>query len=292
MNTLILNTIETTSIVEKPKTRMEKLEEALLSQTQAHSSRSEKYSVVSTGQIIQQFAEVGFEKVGTLKMERSTAKYFGFGTHLACLQNPSISFENEELDNELIPQLYIKNSYHGRKKWEMHFGLYRTFCLNGLILGNQFKLMKRKHIGLSKDEITQLVENMKDVMKNEVAPYILKLKARILTKEEQREFAKAVLDERYRNHEGYQGGDYEKLLEVNREADEGDSAWVVLQRVQENLGLNFGEEPIEMKCAFKAKDKEGNEVIKEKKLRKLKSIDEVTHLNQYVFDRISNYLVA
>lgn len=287
MNSLLIAKVEEPTLKEKSKNS---LNELLLAQTSAHSSRTDKYSVVTSGDIVAQFLEAGFTgKV--VAMEKSTRKYFGFGTHLICLENPSLTLGNAELDKELRPQLYIKNSYHGRTRFELHYGLFRTFCLNGLILGNKFKVKKAKHIWLTKDDVNQMVKDMQEVMTKEVVPYILKLKERKLTDAEQIEFAKAALAERLRDNPNFIQGEAQLLLTVNRPEDAGNSAWEVLQRVQENLGLNFGSEPIELSYEYKAKDKDDNDVIKERNISVLKNIQKVTYLNQFLFDRVSDYLV-
>jgi hypothetical protein len=263
----------------------------VLAQTKAHNSRSEKYSVVSSKDLIDQLEEAGFtcQKVAE---ERNTQKYKGFGTHLIRCVHPEITMGNDILNRELTPQIYIKNSYHGRTRFEVHLGLFRTFCLNGLILGDKFKTIKLKHIGLSKDEVTELIADMSRIYKDEVAPFVLSLKETVLTQKEQEQFAKTMLQERMRSNINFISGEHLNLLTINRDEDKESTAWEVFQRVQENMGLNFGTKPVELVYQYNSKDKDGNAVIKDRKLSKLTNIKEVTYLNKLAFDMITEYLPA
>jgi len=278
-NTIVINS----NLEDAPKCR------DVLAQTKAHSSRTDKYSVVSSGDLIKQLEEAGFicKKVAE---ERNTLKFKGFGTHLIRCTHPNIKMGVAELETELTPQIYIKNSYHGRTKLEIHLGLFRMFCLNGLVLGDKFKTVKLIHKGLDKEEITALISDLVRIYKEEVSPYVLTLKNTIMTAEQQNEFAKIMLAERLRSNGNFISGDHELLLTVNRPEDSANTAWEVFQRVQENLGLNFGTHPIDgLMYSFNGEDKDGNLVIKERKVSKLSNIKEVTYLNRYAFDTITSY---
>lgn len=263
----------------------------VITQRKAHPIRSEKYSVVTTEDIIKQLMEEAglvWEKVAE---ENNTSKYKGFGTHLVRCTHPDFSLGRDDLNRELIPQLYIKNSYHGRTKFEMHVGLFRVFCMNGLILGNKFQTIKIKHIGLTVDEIRSEVEKMKEIFTGEVAPFILSLKEKKLTDAQQLEFAEAALRERVRLNANFiRGVNTQDLLTSVRSEDEGAALWEVLQRVQDNLGLNFRSSPVEIRYEYMAKDKDENDVIKERKVSKLKNIQEVTYMNKFLFDLATKYL--
>jgi hypothetical protein len=274
----------------------EKLEVAtVLNQTQRHPIRSPKYSVVTTGNVLEQLMEetgLTWEKVAE-ENNRETSGFKGFGTHLIRCTIPGFSLGQDDLNKELIPQLYIKNSYHGRTKFEMHIGLFRVFCMNGLILGNRFYTKKIKHIGLTAAEVQAEVEKVKEIFTGEIAPFILALKETKLTEEQQLEFAEAALKERVRSNENFiRGVNTKDLLTSVRVEDDGAAIWEVLQRVQDNLELNFRVNPdIEIRYEYLAEDKHKNKVIKERKVSRLKNIQEVTYMNQYLFDLAKEFLV-
>lgn len=262
----------------------------VLNQTQAHPIRSEKYSVVTTNNVIGQLEETGltWKKVAE---ENNTPKYKGFGTHLIRCTHPGFSFGKDNLDEKFQPQLYIKNSYHGRTCFELHLGIFDAFTMKGFILGNRFKLTKIKHIGLSKEEVEAVVEQMKDLFVGEVAPYLQSLHETKIGESEQKKFAQAILRERVRLNPNFIKGEHEKLLAgLKVDADGKASLWEVLDTVKDNCGLEFRSTPSDIRYEYTGKDKDGNDVLKERKISKLKNIQEVTYMNKFLFDKISEYL--
>lgn len=261
---------------------------SVLTQSHKHPSRSEKYFVVETGKVIEAMEKEGFtwEKVAE---ERSRGSYKGFGTHLVCFQHPDLVF-GDDLDLEISPRLYFKNSYHGRSKCHFDFGLIRFYCMNGLIMGNRFKSINFRHIGDKSDELKTAIDEMKRVYKEQIGPFIKALMTTTISESQAMEFAELALAERMRSNPTFLKGDHLKLLEATRPGDKGMSLWLVLQRIQENLGLNFRGSPVDLYYSYSAEDKEGNPIEKERKLKKLKNIKEVTYLNKWLFDEVSKYL--
>lgn len=262
----------------------------VINQTQKHPIRTDKYSVVTTQNVLSQLEETGltWKKVAE---ENNTPKYKGFGTHLIRCSHPTFTLGKDEKNKDLVPQLYIKNSYHGRTCFELHLGIFDAFTMKGFILGHRFETVKIKHIGLSKEEVEGVVEMMKDRFVGEVAPFILSLKETKVGQKEQIKFAEAVLRERVRTNANFTKGEHEKLLGGLKVDTEGKaSLWNVMEVVKDNCGLEFRSTPADIRYEFVGKDKDGNDVLKERKISKLKNIQEVTYLNKFLFDKISEYL--
>lgn len=262
----------------------------VINQTKAHPIRTDKYSVVTTQNILSQLEESGLTWTKVAE-ERNTPKYKGFGTHLIRCTHPSFSLGKDENMKELIPQLYIKNSYHGRTCLELHLGLFDVFTMKGFILGNRFAVVKVKHIGLTKSEVEELVNEMEDKFVGEVAPFILSLKETKVGKREQIQVAEAILKERVRTNPNFLKGEHEKLLGgLPVDASGQASLWNLMETVKDNCGLEFRSKPAVIRYEITGKDKDGNEVLKERKLSKLTNIQSVTYMNKYLFDLISSYL--
>jgi len=257
----------------------------ILTQTLAHPSRSSKYSVVTSMNVIKMFEDAGFIWK-LVRQENCRKHYAGFGTHLIALEHPDIRFEDKELDKEIIPRLFFLNSYHGRTPLKLDLGIFRTYCENGLFIGAMLETFSKKHIGITQESIPQVVLEMKKVFSEKVVPLVGSLMENELSESTQLEFAKAALAERLRSNEAYIGGQYEKLLISHRDEDKGNSTWRVLNRVQENLGLNFRGSPVEVMYSYTAKDENGQSLVKERKVSKISNIQEVTHLNKYLFEKV------
>lgn len=263
----------------------------VINQTKAHANRTDKYSVVTTKDILEQLLEDAGLVWTKVAEENNTPKYKGYGTHLVRCTHPEFSLGKDDLERDLIPQLYIKNSYHGRTCFELHVGIFNVFQMKGFILGNRFEVIKIKHIGLTKEDVSEVVNQMRDVFIGEVAPFILSLKKTRVGEKQQLAFAEAILRERARLIPHFIKGEHQKLLEgLKKDAAGTSSLWDLLVVVKDNCGLEFRSIPADIKYEFTGKDKDGNDVLKERKISKLKNIQEVTYLNKFLFDKITEYL--
>jgi hypothetical protein len=276
--TLATNT-ESTEISDVPN---------ILTQDKAHPARSPRYSLIKTIDVLKSFQESGFN-YSLISQERCRNGRAGFGTHLVALEHPEIGFRDRELDKEIKPRLYLKNSYHGGSRFMLDLGIFRMYCQNGLFVGLLLESFRKKHIGLDSSNIKQAVVDMKRALNETLIPMVHGLMETEMSEGAQVMFAKAALAERLRDNEDYIDGEFEKLLVVHRPEDKGNSAWKVLNRVQENLGLNFRNAPVDVKYRYMAKDKDGNNQVKERKVAKIGRIDEVTHINKALFDKIGVY---
>jgi hypothetical protein len=259
--TLATNT-ESTEISDVPN---------ILTQDKAHPARSPRYSLIKTIDVLKSFQESGFN-YSLISQERCRNGRAGFGTHLVALEHPEIGFRDRELDKEIKPRLYLKNSYHGGSRFMLDLGIFRMYCQNGLFVGLLLESFRKKHIGLDSSNIKQAVVDMKRALNETLIPMVHGLMETEMSEGAQVMFAKAALAERLRDNE-----------------DKGNSAWKVLNRVQENLGLNFRNAPVDVKYRYMAKDKDGNNQVKERKVAKIGRIDEVTHINKALFDKIGVY---
>ena len=57
-----------------------------------------------------------------------------------------------------------------------------------------------------------------------------------------------------------------------------------MNRIQENLGLNFNSKPIDMTYSVNVVDENDQVEQKERKLRPISGISEITRLNKVLFD--------
>lgn len=269
----------------------EQTQVSVINQTKAHDSRSSKYKVIETQKVIEAFEAAGFSHK-LVQQERSSAKYKGFGTHLIKFTHEGISFNDPILDQEIKPVLYFKNSYHGRTKAVFDLGLYRFYCLNGLVLGDSIETIALRHMGISNQDIKGVIEQMKVLFNSRVKDLVLNLKETQMSQADQLEYAEMALRERVRNNANFKSGNHEILLTTHRVEDHGNNAWVVYNRVQENLGLNYTKRPegMELSYLYDSEDKDGNVVEKERNLSPLKSIKEVNYLNSFLFKQIQSYL--
>lgn len=273
----------------KPMIAFDDEPKTVINQTNRHPIRTEKYSVVTTKDILSQLEESGLTWLKVAE-ENNTPKYKGFGTHLIRCSHPSFTLGLDENLKELTPQLYVKNSYHGRTLFEMHLGLFNYVSMKGFILGNKFETIKLKHIGLKQGDVEAAVDRIQERFTGEVAPFILGLKGMKVDESIQMKIAEAILKERVRSNANFVKGDHESLLAgLKRDSTGQASLWNIMETVKDNCGLEFRSSPANIRYELIGKDKDGNDVIKDRKISKLKNIQEITYMNKYLFDTVARY---
>jgi hypothetical protein len=264
----------------------------VLTQTMAHSSRSEKYVVVQTEDVIKQLEKSGFSYVeNSFREEKNRAGFKGFGTHLLCFEHLELTKILRVFGDNLSARIYLRNSYHGRTKLVLNIGMFRGACLNGLFFGTSFQSINLKHIGITKKDSDAILEMMINTYKNEVVPLLSILQDSVLDRPAQLAFAKVIMAERLKFHKGGKIVELkpENLLRVRRDEDTRNSIWIVGNRIQENLELNY--RPLDLieeraSYVYEGKDKDNNVIQKERKLSRISGISNVVNMNQFLFDQM------
>lgn len=258
----------------------------VITQRNKHRSRSDKYLVVTSEDLLKMFEEKGFTWKLIAQERSRKQEYKGYGTHLIALEAPTFQFADADLQKEVKPMIYMKNSYHGRTSLVLDLGLFRFYCSNGLFLGNLIERKKLIHRDWNKDKVDEVVKDMEKLYNEKVAPLIKSMMTYEMSQEQQLEFARLALAKRLSDCPNFINGSHEKLLTTlsYRQDDEGNSLWKVFQRVQENLGLNFRGNPVEISYTILSKDKDGNEEKIQKIVQKTSSIKKVTEMNQWLFE--------
>jgi hypothetical protein len=276
----------------------------ILDQTVPHEACSEKYLTIPTREILDVFEELGFsyneDSLWTSK-SRKTSR-IGKGKHMITLRHPDLQVA-KELRNELIPQMYLWNSYDRSIQLKIIIGFWRMVCENRMAVGSGIvDPITFKHIaGLNnkqvrKNQLIQSVQNAADKFKA-VSEYVLSLKDVTMTKDEKLEFARRMVEIRLvgtseeatlqsKGIEITKTMLEESILNPNRIEDVGDSAWLVANVVQENLvsPRNFARFSY-VKTYVNSKQET---VRKDKNARELKNRVRIDSLNTSLFQELNN----
>jgi hypothetical protein len=263
---------------------------------------SKIYGHVKTDDILKIFVENGFSyTLEDMKIKGGRKHSSDFKAHLVILSHPRLERLASGLDvREGVPRIYLWNSYDRSKSLQFDIGFFRGFCWNSMVFGDKVaKTIKIVHkrsesnIEVYRKKIEQAVETMMKAFDDKVQPFIESLMETKMSQKDQMEFAKKAFEMRV-GHKNFISGDYETILrnlgDIN--ADEGNSCWQVLNRVQRNLGLNFRKEEYQSDIKYKyyGTDKEGNQTVKERSIAILNEPIRVTDLNKQLMDLITNYL--
>ena len=170
--------------------------------------------------------------------------------------------------------MVLTNSHDGRNSFNLHAGLFRLVCMNGLILADTtFDQVKIKHQWYNIEEITKVTNSMIDKIPT-IITNINDMDSRELSEKEKRSFAKKSILIRW--PKGNDMLDIDDILQSVRVGDKGDSVWKVYNVVQEKLikgGLVFN-----------------NHREKIQKLRPIINIDRKVEVNKNLWELDESYV--
>jgi len=187
--------------------------------------RSERYAYVPTIDIIHGLRDAGFMPVKAQQAGARDEAKKDFGKHL-------IRFRREDqLGATEAREIILKNSHDGTSAYEMDAGIFRLVCSNGLVVGNSDTQFKVRHSGQAVGDVIDVASRIIDNF-DAVQSDIEIMKSAQLDKTLQLTFAKAAIAARF-GIEDEAPVNEEQVLRVRRQADVGNDAWRVMNRIQE-----------------------------------------------------------
>jgi hypothetical protein len=172
----------------------------------------------------------------------------------------------------LFPELVLVNSHDGLSSYKLSAGLYRLICSNGLIAGENYKIIRVRHQG---DVVGNVIEGSFEVMKS--AEQLLQsadeMSSVQLTSDEKQIFAEAVHQLRFDGDLTLAGNAIkaEDFIRARRRAEQNiDDLFTVFNIAQENV----------IKGGLRGWAKDQNGYSKRVSTREIKSIDQSNALNK------------
>ena len=233
---------------------------------------SEKYLHVNTETVIDDLAKLGWLPVSAAQ-RRTKPRKDGSPTirskHMVSFQNPDLMIKGKNGD-DACPRIIVTNSHDGLCSFQFRIGIYRFICSNGLVVADEeFSAFSIKHKGYTFEELQGVVAQAIADLPNKVK-VLNKMQQRMLTPAEQRQLAIDAMALRSTNPDTkYTEASIEEVLKATRKEDEGDSLWLVFNRVQEAI-INGG-----YSAALRG--------AKVRKVKKIKSFEKDLQVNQELF---------
>ena len=139
----------------------------------------------------------------------------------------------ETLD-EWNVELVVVNSHDAGCAYQLHAGIYRRICSNGLVVSDQvFTALRFRHSGLLTGEVVESSLRLVEAMPH-LGARIQRFRERLLEPRESLALAEQALLLRYPTVAESPIAP-ETLLQARRPEDEGADLWHATNRVQENL---------------------------------------------------------
>ena len=231
---------------------------------------SSKYSFLPTSRIIEDMDRLGW-KVNQAKSNRSrTSANAEFGNHVVKFFHPDVYMKDQNGDVEAYVNIVVMNNHMGTGSFKFEMGIFRLVCENGLILKDKdFGGFNMRHSGYS---FEQLQETLNTAMTRlpEVVGKINDYNQIIMSKEAQKAFAQQAFALRSYQDRQLTEIELEEFLAPRRKQDEGDSLWVVLNRIQESV----------LKGGYSITNKKN----KLRRAKSIKNIQQDIKLNQQVWE--------
>jgi hypothetical protein len=235
---------------------------------------SDRYTFVPTARILSGLRELNWVPVVVEEQRIRSEPRRGFQKHLLRFRRAE---QMETLDAWNV-ELVLVNSHDAGCAYQLHAGIYRRICSNGLVVSEtSFEAIRFRHAGLEAEEVVQASLRVLDYAPR-VGELVGRLQALALDDLSALRFAQHALLLRYPSL-ALAPVEAETLLKAWRPEDEGASLWNTLNRVQENL--------IRGGVSDARRDRRG----KLRSVRMLRGIDSKVSLNKALWglaERVSN----
>jgi len=199
---------------------------------QAHESRSNNYSHVSTDRIMNLIETSGFKLAAASARNVRKPDKVGFQKHLLRFR-PIDSLLTVIGDS--VPEIIVTNAHDGTGGINIMAGLFRLVCLNGLVVKSaEFATVSLPHRG--RDLEAKVIDAAYTVIADSerAARSVQDWRGINLTRVEQLQFAEQALAIKYQDSERQPIQSYQ-LLQARRLDDTKTDLWSIFNVVQENV---------------------------------------------------------
>jgi len=203
--------------------------------TEAHESRSSRYTYIPTSQVIAGLMREGFQPFKASQSHTRVPGKADFTKHMIRFRHMS-SMDTLRV-GDTVPEVVLINSHDGTSSYQLLEGLFRLVCSNGLIVPDGIvQSLKVYHKGNIVDEVVegsfQIIQQSQVVLDR-----VKEFQQLQLTAGERTAFAETAREYRFADNEGKVATPISatQLLAPRRAEDVGDDLWRVGNRVQEHV---------------------------------------------------------
>ena len=191
---------------------------------------SSRYTFVPTAEIVNELGAQHWVPVAVEEQRIRIEARRGFQKHLIRFRRA----EQMETLDEWNVELVLLNSHDRGCAYQLHAGIYRRICSNGLVMSDgSFDAIRFRHSGLLGGEIVQASVRVLEIMPR-VGELINRFRSRSLNVRESLDLARHALLLRYDSIDSAPV-EPDTLLKARRPDDEGTDLWNTMNRVGENL---------------------------------------------------------
>ena len=243
--------------------------------TVSHNRTSSRYVSVPTIDVVNTLRDHNWVVTKVLESGVRNPSRIGFSRHMVRFRRShELEKNGTAIVGDTVPELVLLNAHDGSSSYTMHLGLYRYSCSNGMIVADStVEKQSYRHTG---DVIDHVIEGTYRIIEGipETLDRIEQFRSTQLNTHEALLFGKAAIPLRWKADE--QTGIYpvscDQVISVNRDADQPNNLWTILNRAQENI-LRGG-------MATRARNKRTGKLDRGRDARAILSVSENVRLNK------------
>lgn len=246
-----------------------------------HSSRSDRYTYLSTRDAVQALMDEGFQPVAVRQGGSRDAGKVPFTKHVIRFRHPTAAMQARQ---GVVPEIALKNSHDGTSSWVVMGGAFRPVCRNGLYYAEGLSEFK---VGHTKKALSQVVDGTWTVVRDIQRPLEQALEWQGVQLGQDAMLALAISAHRLRFPDQEapiaRAIDPVRLLRANREEDRGANLWLTFNRLQENITKGG----IEGTYTRTVTNEDGStfQQTRSTSMREVKNVDDDVRLNRELWDR-------
>lgn len=198
-----------------------------LNNTEKYETLSDKYNVMTTGNIVEDFTNKGFQitQYQEARIRNEDRRYKQ--KHFVRM---TMNQDSEMLER---PEVVIHNSYDGSSPLKIFIGIYRFVCSNGMIVGDHLNepLVLRHNNNNWESLLYSFMERYTEMV-NAQTSIISDMKKYYMSYSDEVRFAEKAITLREETKDVL---DPRELVLVRRREDYGKNLWLTFNKVQESL---------------------------------------------------------
>jgi len=233
---------------------------------------SDRYTFIPTIAVVESLLAEGWDIMAAKQQGTRIEGKQEFTRHLLRFRRPG----NDLVVGDVFPEIVLLNSHDRGSAYQMHAGLYRLACSNGMVVADStLAKISVRHSGTVLDEVRRGFDEI--VMQTpRLIEDVQKMQEIELTPDEKGIFARAAFSMKFDETVTLQP---EKLLNVRRYDDKKNDLWTTFNVIQENV--TKGGQAYRIPSH---RDETGAYVpASNRHTREVKSIQEDTKLNKALF---------
>lgn len=200
-----------------------------------------RYTFIGSQEIVSRIMDLGWEL--------HSAKQNGpnpFSRHMVRFTNPNLGWFKTKTDN-VMPQIILDNSHNRASGLQLHMGLFRLVCTNGLVIAipGMYSGIKFRHMGVDKEELKRVLDVAAEQYKV-VGDHVNDMMEVSMREDQAEEFAITAIARRephmFINEDGTintkkvtASTNPKEIIQPIRGEDRADNLWTVFNVIQERM---------------------------------------------------------